>query len=181
VAVQLVGCEVGVLEVPPWVDVLAVGCTFDAGTRGATAVAAPGASVRLRHCTVHGRTEAGVLQASSSAFAGPLVTDRPDLGWLRYCVSAGTGRPPVAFRSVTASLSFASQHPLDPAYLRLDDNNGTAVLSAAEHARTPGAHHELAGRVHELDARTDEFLPLALAPVHVDHAVADLVRTRRTR
>jgi hypothetical protein len=181
VAVRLVGCEAGVLEVPPWVDVLAVGCTFDAGTRGATAIAAPGASVRLRHCTVHGRTEAGVLQASSSAFAGPLVTDRPDLGWLRYCVSAGTGRPPVAFRSVTASLSFASQHPLDPAYLRLDDNNGTAVLSAAEHARTPGAHHELAGRVHELDARTDEFLPLALAPVHVDHAVADLVRTRRTR
>jgi hypothetical protein len=77
--------------------------------------------------------------------------------------------------------SFASQRPTDPDYLRLDDNNGAAVLRAAERGRTPGAHHDLAGRLRELDLRTEEFLPLALAPFHVDHVVADLVRTRRTR
>ena len=178
VAVRLVGCELGVLDVPPWVDVVAVGCTFDAGAPEAVAIAAAGAGVRLRHCTVHGRTVAGVLRASSSAFRGAVVTDRPDLGWLRYCVSPGQGRPPRAFRSVTASLSFRSQRATDPDHLRLDDNNG-ALLRAAEHGRTPGAHHDLADRLAELALRTDEFLPLALAPFHVDHALADLVRTRR--
>lgn len=178
VAVRLVGCELGVLEVPPWVDVVAVGCTIDAGDPDAVAIGAAGAGVRLRHCTVHGRTVAGVLRASSSAFRGAVVTDRPDLGWLRYCVSPGLGRPPRAFRSPTAPLSFCSQLATDPDHLRLDDNNG-ALLRAAEHGRTPGAHHDLAERRAELDLRTDEFLPLALAPFHVDHALADLVRTRR--
>ena len=178
VALRLVGCELGVLDVPPWVDVVAVGCTFDAGAPDAVAVAAAGAGVRMRHCTVHGRTVAGVLRASSSAFRGDLVCDRPDLGWLRYCVTPGTGRAPLSYRGVTAALSFASLRAPDPDYLRLDDNN-PGVLRAAEGDRTPGAHHDLADRLHELDLRTEEFLPLALAPFHVDRAAADLVRTRR--
>ncbi len=181
VAVRLVGCELGALQVPPWTDVLAVGCTFDAGDPDGVAIAAAGAGVRLRHCTVHGRTVAGVLRASSAVLAGPVVTDRPDLGWLRYCVSPGTGRAPLAFRSLTGRPSFVSLRPADPDYLRLDVNNGPAVLRAAEQRRTPGAHHDLADRIAELDLRTDEFLPLALAPFHVDHAVADLVRIRRSR
>ena len=181
VAVRLVGCELGVLEVPPWTDVVAVGCTFDAGARDAVAIAAGGAGVRLRHCTVHGRTVTGVLRASSSAFRGPVVCDRPDLGWLRYCVTPGTGRQPLSYRGVTAPISFSSQRPTDPDYLRLDDNNDLAVLRAAERGGTPGAHHDFADRIRELDLRTEEFLPLALAPFHVDHAVADLVRTRRLR
>jgi hypothetical protein len=86
----------------------------------------------------------------------------------------------LTFRGVTAPLSFSSRRPTDPDYLRLDDNN-LGVLRAAERARTPGAHHDLADRIRELDLRTEEFLPLALAPFHVDHAVADLVRTRRLR
>jgi hypothetical protein len=178
VALRLVGCELGVLDVPPWVDVVAVGCTFDAGAPDGVAVAAAGAGVRMRHCTVHGRTVAGVLRASSSAFRGALVCDRPDLGWLRYCVTPGTGRAPLSYRGLTAPLSFASLRQPDPDYLRLDVNN-PGVLTAAEGDRTPGAHHDLAGRLHELDLRTDEFLPLALAPFHVDRAAADLVRTRR--
>lgn len=178
VALRLVGCELGVLEVPPWTDVVAVGCTFDAGTADAVAIAAPGAGVRLRHCTVHGRTVTGVLRASSSAFRGSVMCDRPDLGWLRYCVAPGEGRRPLSYRGVTASVSFSSHRPTDPDYLRLDVNN-PGVLRAAEHAGTPGAHHEFADRAAELDLRTEEFLPLALAPFHVDHTVADLVRIRR--
>lgn len=181
VAVRLVGCELGVLEVPPWTDVVAVGCTFDAGASDAVAIAAGGAGVRLRHCTVQGRTVTGTLRASSSAFRGSVVCDRPDLGWLRYCVTPGTGRQPLSYRGVTAPLSFSSARPTDPDYLRLDENNPGVVLRAAERTRTPGAHHEFADRTRELDVRTDEFLPLALAPFHVDHAVADLVRTRRLR
>ena len=180
VAVRLVGCELGVLQVPTWTDVVAVGCTFDAGAPDAVAIAAGGAGVRLRHCTVHGQTVTGVLRASSSAFRGSVVCDRPDLGWLRYCVTPGTGRQPLTYRGVTALISLSSQRPTDPDYLRLDDNN-PGVLRAAERARTPGAHHDLAERIRELDLRTEEFLPLALAPFHVDHAVADLVRSRRLR
>ena len=120
----------------------------------------------------------GVLRASSSAFRGSVSCDRPDLGWLRYCVTPGDGRQPLSYRGVTASVSFSSLRPTDPDYLRLDVNT-PGVLHAAEHANTPGAHHEFADRARELDLRTEEFLPLALAPFHVDHAVADLVRIRR--
>lgn len=180
VAVRLVGCEVGVLEVPPWAEVTAVGCTFDAGAPDAVAVSAAGAQVQLRHCTIHGRTLAGTLRATSSVFRGSIVSDRPDQGWLRYCVETGTGRPPLRYRGATALVSFASLRPTDPDYLRLDDNN-PGLLDLAERDLTPGAHHELAGRRRELELRTDEFLPLALVPFHVDRAAVDLVRTRRLR
>jgi hypothetical protein len=179
VSVRLYGCQLGTVELPPWVELIAAGCTFDAGGPDAVAIAALGADVRLRHCTVHGRTEAGVLRASSTAFRGTLTCDRTDLSWARYCLLPAGGRPPLLFRSRTHAVSLASQAPTSPAYLRLDENNGSAALRAGEHGRTPGAYDDRAQRETELDVRTEDFLPLALQPSHVDRTAADLDRMNR--
>jgi hypothetical protein len=179
VRLRLYGCQIGRVELPPWVMLTASGCTFDASDPDLAAIAAAGASVRLRHCTVNGRTEAGRLMASSCALAGPVTCDRPDLSWARYSIVEPGGRPPLLFRSLTQKLSFASVDGASPYHLALAENNGPAALAAGEHGRTPGAHADRAERSRELIARTEDFLPFALVPYHRDRTADDLYRRNR--
>ncbi len=176
IVLRLYGCLIGRLEVPPWVQVIAAGCTFDGGSPDQPAIAAVGAGLRLRHCTVHGVTAAGVLEASSCAFKGAVVCDRQDLSWARYSLLGEGGRQPLLFESPIHSISFASIDPADPHYLALAENNGAALLSAGERRRVPGAHGDRAYRLTELTARTDEFLPIAMVPWHIDRSTQDLNR-----
>jgi hypothetical protein len=176
---RLYGCLVGGLEVPPWVQVVAAGCTFDAGSPDAVALAAAGARLRLRHCTVHGRTLAGLLEASSCAFKGQLVCDRPDLSWARYSLLPEGGRPPLLYQSVLHAISFASLRPTEPHYLVLDDNNGAAARSAGERRCVPGAHAESTQRLLELTTRAEDYLPMTLVPYHVDRTTLDIFRMHR--
>lgn len=179
VQVRLVGCLVGSVSLPPWAELLAAGCTFDAGDREAVAIEAAGARVRLRHCTVRGRTRAGRLEASSSAFAGKVEVDLRHEGFLRFSVLPEGGRAPHAYRTLRHSLSLASVQPTEPTYLVLDDNNGPAVLAAGEGGRVPGAHGQRTRQLRELHARTADHLPLGLVPWHEDRTAADLTRMRR--
>ncbi|AFE05126.1 hypothetical protein COCOR_03274 [Corallococcus coralloides DSM 2259] len=179
VELRLYGCKVGVIELPPWVHLIAAGCTFDAGDRDAVAIRAAGASVRLRHCTVLGATEAGVLEASSCAFAGEVRTDRPDLGWLRYSLHARGGQPPVSHQSRVHTVSFQSNRQTDPGYLVLGDNNGPEALHASERGGVPGAHDERSDHERELSARTDDSMPIGITPFHADRSQDDLIRMSR--
>lgn len=182
VVLRLHGCHVARLELPPWVRVVAAGCTFDAGERTATAVDAAGAELRLRECTVRGAVTAGVLEATGCVLAGPVVCDRPDLGWLRRCVTEPVpGRPPRAWQSVEAAVSFADGRPAWPRYLVLDDNNASAVLTAGEGGRPPGAHADRGRALRELTERSDDFLPLGMTAHHSDRAAADVHRMGRSR
>jgi hypothetical protein len=151
---RLYGCVVAALEVPPWVRVLAAGCTFDAGSRAAVAIGARGADVRLRHCTIHGALEAGELFASSCVFGGAVRVDRRDRGWLRHCLLPSRGRAPRAYRSLDSVVQFASTSPTSPAYLLLAKNNGVAALANGEHGRMPGAH-DARGSRREAEATVD--------------------------
>ncbi|RKH70623.1 phage tail protein [Corallococcus aberystwythensis] len=179
VELRLYGCMVGVIELPPWVHLIAAGCTFDAGDRDAVAIRAAGASVRLRHCTVLGATEAGVLEASSCAFAGEVRTDRPDLGWLRYSLHARGGQPPVSHQSRVHTVSFQSHRQTDPGYLVPGDNNGPEALHASERGGVPGAHGERSDHERELYARTDDSMPIGVTPFHADRSQDDLIRMSR--
>lgn len=179
VELRLYGCMVGVIELPPWVRLIAAGCTFDAGDRDAVAIRAAGASLRLRHCTVLGATEAGVLEASSCAFAGEVRTDRPDLGWLRYSLLSRGGQPPVSHQSRVHTVSFQSQRQTDPGYLVLGDNNGPDALHASERGGVPGAHGERSDHARELFERTDDSMPIGITPFHADRSQDDLLRMSR--
>ena len=143
------------------------------------AIAAPGATVRLRHCTVHGGIQAGRLGATSSVLAGRVVCDRPDQSWARYSVIAPGGRPPLLYRSRTQPVSFSSLDPMSPYHLALAENNATGTSTAAERGLTPGAHADRARAEHELTVRTEDFLPLALVPHHLDRTAEDLRRAHR--
>ena len=177
---RLHGCQVARLEVPPWVRVLAAGCTFDAGDRTAPAIAAAGATLRLRECTVRGTTTAGVLEGTSSVFAGAVLCDRPDLGWLRRSVAPlGPDRRPRTWRGASAEVSFAEGRPTWPTYLVLDDNNAESVLTLGDGDRPPGAHADRGRARRELDTRTGDFLPLGLAAHHLDRSADDVVRMER--
>ncbi|HZI98125.1 MAG TPA: phage tail protein [Actinomycetales bacterium] len=181
IVLRLHGCQVARLEVPPWVLVIAAGCTFDAGDRTAPAIDAAGAHLRLRECTVHGAVLAGVLEATSSVFAGPLTCDRPDLGWLRRCVAPrDPDRRPRSWRGLEAEVSFAVIRPTWPRYLVLDDNNPAAVLTLGEAGGPPGAHADRGRSLTELTRRTDDFLPLGLAAKHSDRAADDVHRMGRS-
>ncbi|RKG98507.1 hypothetical protein D7V97_32875 [Corallococcus sp. CA053C] len=180
VELRLYGCMVGAIELPPWVHLIAAGCTFDAGDRDATAIRAAGARLRLRHCTVLGATEAGVLEASSCAFAGEVRTDRPDLGWVRYSLLARGGQPPVSHQSRVHTVSFHSHRQTDPGYLVLGDNNGPDALHASERGGVPGAHDERSDHERELFARTDDSMPIGVTPFHADRTQEDLTRMSRS-
>jgi hypothetical protein len=179
VELRLYGCMLGTIELPPWVRLVAAGCTFDAGARGATAIRAAGARVRLRHCTVLGATEAGQLEASSCAFAGEVRTDRPDLGWLRYSLLPAGGAPPLAHQAQIHHVSFASVSQPDPSYLVLAENNGPVALAASEWRGVPGAHGERSDHERELHGRSEDNLPIGMTPFHVDRTTADLFRMNR--
>ncbi|OKI51399.1 phage tail protein [Micromonospora sp. CB01531] len=183
VSVRLVGCVVGRIEVPPWVQVIAAGCTFDAGADDAEAIAAAGAALRLRHCTVRGNVTAGRLEASSCLIRGRIDCDRPDRSWLRHCAvdtmgPAATGGP-LRYRTADGPISLVSVAATDPRYLVPDDNNDLAVPGAGEHGLQPGAHGRRARGLAELTGRTTEFLPFGLVPHHLDRAAADLRRMNR--
>ena len=180
VVLRLHGCQVARLEVPAWVQVVAAGCTFDAGARDEPAVLAAGARLRLRECTVRGEVQAGVLEATACVLAGAVTCDRPDLGWLRRCVvPAAPDRRPRSWAGVVADVSFAEGRPTWPRYLVLDDNNAAAVLTAGEAGRHPGAHADRARSSRELTTRTDDFLPLGLTAHHSDRAAHDVDRMGR--
>lgn len=179
--IRLYGCQVGIVELPPWVQLVAAGCTFDAGARDAVAIRAAGAQVRLRHSTVHGIVEAGKLEASSCAFAGELRVDRTDLGFLRHSVyprNAPYGGPR-AFASTAHTLGFASLDPASPGYLVLAENNGRGLFAVGEGASQPGAYGERGDHERELAHRTGDFLPIGMDPIHVDRTTFDLYRMGR--
>lgn len=176
---RLYGCQVAALVVPPWVRVIAAGCTFDAGSREQPAIAASGADVRLRHCSVHGALTAGELRASSCALAGSVHVDRPDRGWVRHSLLPEGGRPPRSYRSLLGPVAFASSIPTHPNYLVLADTNGAAALGAGELGRSPGAHEDRGRRLRELELRSADFLPAGLEPHHADRTLHDLNRMSR--
>ncbi|MEQ1955829.1 phage tail protein [Mesorhizobium yinganensis] len=170
--VFLHGCHVGRAALPPWAQLIATGCTFDAGDRGAAAIDATGGRIRLRHCTVLGTTLAGQMEASSCVFAGEVIAGRPDLGHLRFSVLPEGGRPPMQFRSMVAPVSFTSALPGCASYLALDDNNPPALMMAGERGQSPGAYADRVGACHEMISRTEDFLPMGMTALHED-------RTRR--
>jgi Phage tail protein (Tail_P2_I) len=173
---RLYGCRVGALQVPPWVRVIAAGCTFDAGARDAFALSAVGGSVYLRQCTIHGRVDAGELKASSCVFAGSVRVDRRDRGWIRHSILTPGGRPPRTYRTVESIPAFSSVHPTHPNYLVLAENNSQAELALGEAGLRPGAAAEHSQYLRELEQRTADFLPIGLVAHHVDRATADLNR-----
>jgi hypothetical protein len=181
VTLRLVGCVLGGLVVPPWVRVVAAGCTIDAGADGALALDAAGASVRLRACTVRGRVRAGVLEASSTVLRGGVAVDRA--GWLRYSVldaaGAGRDRVPVLYESVRAPVSLASLDSTSPYYLLLDENNPPAVLAAGEGGALPGAHGDRSRSLAELAGRAADAVPLGLVAHQQDRAAEALRRMNR--
>jgi hypothetical protein len=174
--VRLYGCTVGRVQVPPWVRLVAAGCTFDGGSRAGPAIQAGGADVRLRHCTVHGTVEAGELRASSCAFAGAVSVDRQDRGWLRHSILPFKGRLPLRYRCIESRVGLLSVRPGSPEYLVLAGNNGEAALRAGEQGRFPGAHGDRQARLRELAERTADFLPIGLIPFDLDRSAADLAR-----
>jgi hypothetical protein len=178
--IRLYGCQVGVVELPPWARLIAAGCTFDAGARDAVAIRAPGAHVRLRHSTVLGAVEAGKLEASSCVFAGALRIDRTDLGFVRHSIyPRGTYGGPRPFASLAHTASFVSSEPTSPGYLVLAQNNGPGAFAVGEGASQPGAFGERGDHERELDHRTREFLPIGMDPLHVDRTTFDLYRMER--
>ena len=177
--VRLYGCQVGVVELPPWAQLIAAGCTFDAGARSEVAIRAAGATVRLRQCTVHGAVEAGKLEASSCAFAGEVRVDRDDLGFIRHSLVARGGRTPRLYLSLVHTVSLVSLDPTGPGYLVLAENNGPGVLAIGEGAATPGAYGERGEHERELLARAQEFLPIGMDSFHVDRTTFDLYRMER--
>jgi hypothetical protein len=176
---RLYGCQLGALELPPWVRLIAAGCTFDAGSNDAPAIDAAGAEVRLRHCTLRGQTFAGELRASSCVFAGDVRADRPDLGWLRYSLLRSASEQPRRHHCLEHTPSFGSLRPLDPTYLVLADNNGASALAAGEAGRVPGAYADRSRRERELAARSEQNLPIGLRPIHLDRSPHDLARMGR--
>lgn len=180
VELRLYGCVVGKLELPPWVKLVAAGCIFDAGGRDdkAIAIEAAGAHVRLRHCTLYGGINAGLLEASSCVIAGVTTVDRQDLGFVRHSLVQRGGRPPTLHASLVHSASFISARPTDPGYLALAENNGPA-LRAGEDGTLPGAYAERGDHERELTSRAGDFLPIAMTPVHLDRTTHDLYRLDR--
>jgi hypothetical protein len=182
--IRLYGCQLGIVELPPWARLIAAGCTFDAGARDAVAIRAPGAQVRLRHCTVHGVAQAGKLEASSCVFAGDAQVDRTDLGFVRHSIYSRSGPltaygGPRPFASLAHTASFVSSDPTSPGYLVLAENNGRGVFAVGEGASQPGAFGERGDHERELDHRTREFLPIGMDPLHVDRTTFDLYRMER--
>ncbi|HTV20383.1 MAG TPA: hypothetical protein VMG12_16985, partial [Polyangiaceae bacterium] len=176
---RLYGCQLGAIELPPWVRLIAAGCTFDAGADDVPAIDAAGARVQLRHCTVRGQTLAGELRASSGVFAGAVRVDRPDLGWLRYSLLRPAPEQPRRHHCLEHTPSFGSVRALDPTYLVLADNNGALALAAGEAGRIPGAYADRSARERELAARTEQNLPIGLLPIHLDRTPYDLARMGR--
>lgn len=178
---RLVGCVLGGVVVPPWVRVVAAGCTLDAGADDALALDAAGAHVRLRACTVRGRVRAGVLEASSTVLRGGVDVDRPGAGWLRHSVldARRPGRVPVAYASLRAPVSLASLDSTSPAYLLLDENNPPGVLAAGEGGGLPGAHGARSTSLRELAGRSGGAVPIGLTPYQVDRAAEALRRMGR--
>jgi hypothetical protein len=178
--VILRGCHVGRVALPPWAQLVATGCTFDAGARDATAIDAAGARLRLRHCTVLGATLAGQIEASSTVFAGPVIAGRPDLGHLRFSVLPEGGRPPLHYRCLVGPVSLTSTLPGDASYLALDENNPVDLLTAGERGQSPGVYFDRAGTTLEMMSRNDDFLPMGMAAFHEDRTRrAGLVMNRR--
>ncbi|MES2639543.1 MAG: phage tail protein [Myxococcota bacterium] len=178
--VRLYGCLVGAVELPPWVRFVAAGCTFDGGGGdggGGAAIVAGGADVRLRHCTVRGRIEAGELRASSCVLSGAVDVDRPDVGWIRHSVAPATRRAPQIYRCTTVPPNFLSVLPEDPLYLRLADD--PRLLAQADEGRTPGAWHDQAERLDELARRTDESIPMGMLALHDDRSLTERARALR--
>ncbi len=180
VTVRLYGCMLGRIELPPWAQLIAAGCCFDSGDRELAAIAAPGARVRMRHCTIYGSTHAGALEASSCVFAGPVHCDRPDLGWLRHSVRPAGGRAPLSYRSIEHSVSFASISVTDPTYLVLSDNNPPEIFDLGERGFGVGAFSHRRQSLLELRERSRQFVPLGLESVHSDRVNIDLLRMRRS-
>ncbi|APR75691.1 Hypothetical protein A7982_01037 [Minicystis rosea] len=178
VELRLYGCIVGGVEIPPWVRLVAAGCTFDAGG-SALAINAPGSPVRLRHCTVRGGIEAGELQASSCAFDGTVRASRPDEGFIRHSLLRRGPSQPRLYRSLDRAPAFVSVDPASPSYLVLADNDGPAI-TAGELGRMPGAHDQRSDRARELVERTRLSMPMTLVACHVDRAVNDLARMNRS-
>lgn len=175
---RLYGCVVGCVELPPWVRLVAAGCTFDAGAAG-LAINAPGSPVRLRHCTVRGGIEASELQASSCAFDGPVRANRPDQGFIRHSLLRRGPSQPRLYRALDRTPSFVSVDPASPSYLVLADNDDAAV-TAGELGRAPGAHDPRSDQARELVERTRLSMPMTLVACHVDRAVNDLARMNRS-
>ncbi len=179
VELRLYGCVLGAVELPPWVRLVAAGCTFDGGP-GGRAIRAAGAEVHLRQCTVRGSVEAGRIYASSCALGGPVRATRVDLGWIRYSLlPVGPGQP-VLHQCLDSTVVFASTNPTDPTYLVLADANGTAALAAGELGRIPGAHGERTDRLRELQTRTELQLPIGMVAVHLDRVTNDLAQMGRS-
>ncbi len=174
--IRLYGCSIGAVQVPPWVRLVAAGCSFDGGSRAGPAIQAGGSEVRLRHCTVHGTVEAGEMRASSCAFAGGVSVDRQDRGWLRHSILPFEGRLPLRYQCIESRVGLLSVRPGSPEYLVLGGNNGEAALRAGEQGRFPGCHGDRQARLRELAERTADFLPIGLLPFDLDRSAADLAR-----
>lgn len=178
VELRLYGCVVGGVELPPWVRLVAAGCTFDGGD-GGLAISAPGSPVRLRQCTLRGGVEAGALQASSCAFAGDVRVSRPDEGFIRHSLLRRGPSLPRLYRALDRTPSFVSVDPASPSYLVLADSDQIAA-SAGELGRLPGAHDQRSDRARELVERTRLSMPMTLVAHHADRAVNDLARMNRS-
>ncbi|HNH47165.1 MAG TPA: kelch repeat-containing protein, partial [Myxococcota bacterium] len=179
VEIRLHGCQVGAIEIPPWATLVATGCTFDAGDNNLVAIRAAGARVRLRHCTVRGRTDAGMLSASSTLFTGRVRVDQTSTGWLRYCVLPSSGSLPSRFRCRIETVALCGDQPLRPDYLLPSPSNPPELWEAGEAGRCPGAYAERSDRDRELTLRSAEFVPVGTTPLQKDRVPVDLARIRR--
>ena len=144
----------------------------------AVAVAAAGAGVRMRHCTVNG-TEP--RRRAAWPARRRLPPDRPRLRPARPRLGCATAsrRGPAAPRSPSAaSRATCRSHP----YARTipttcpgrQQSSGAPARPRASRRSRPARTTTAPPAPPSSTCRADDFLPLALAPFHVDRTAADL-------
>ncbi len=178
--VRLYGCQVGIVELPPWVRLVAAGCTFDAGARDDSGH--PRRRRRGEAAPLHrpwrrrgGQARGLVVRVRRRGPRGPR---RPR----RSCATRSSRAAGARHGPTSASFTpfpWCSLDPTGPGYLVLAENNGPGVLAVGEGAATPGAYGERGEHERELRLAPDEFLPIGMDPVHVDRTTFDLYRMER--
>ena len=161
----------GPLRVPDAGEIVVTDSIVDAGGDGLLAVDAPLARLIAERVTVAGRVAVEEVEISDSILTGPAVAQERFRGCVRYAlVGPGSLLPrrhrvletDDAGRPITAP--FLSRDRRDPAWLRLDPDGDTRVLTGAADGGEIGAFH--AAQVRDLFAgvarRLAEHTPAGL-------------------
>ena len=136
---------------------------IDAGT--ALALEAPEGSVTLDRCTVGGRCEVRVVEASEVIFDDTVVVDDRFKGCVRYSrVTSDSVLPHQHHVTTDTPVRYVSLNRHDPAWRRLRADCDPAVRKGAESGTEMGAFGEalMAQRREAFEQRLAEYTPAGL-------------------